>query len=40
MYKIGKCGAAGMPASTAALYVWNGKGPAAEKPLHNGFYYI
>lgn len=29
-----------MPASTAALYVWNGKGPAAEKPLHNGFYYI
>ena len=40
MYGIGKCGAAGMPASTAALYVWNGKGPAAEKPLHNGFYYI
>ena len=29
-----------MLTSMAVLYVWNGKGPAAEKPLHNGFYYI
>ena len=40
MYGIGKCGAADTFPSAAALYVWNVKVPAAEKPLHNGFYYI